>query len=152
MDVSEIITPERVYTKLEGSSKKRVLEQAAEFIARQSPELDPNELFDKLITREKLGSTAIGKGVAIPHCRVSHCNKVLGTLIRLNKAIDFDAIDNEPVDLLFILLVPENSTDEHLQALSQIATRFNNDTLTTSLRSTDNNQSLYDRFIASETS
>jgi len=149
MEVSEIITPERTYIGLEGSSKKRVLEQAAEFIAQQSPELDPNELFDNLIVREKLGSTAIGKGVAIPHCRITHCNKVQGALIRLNQAVDFDAIDNEPVDLLFVLLVPENSTEEHLQALSQIASRFNNDKLTSSLRSAEGHQSLYDCFIAS---
>jgi len=149
MEVSEIITPERTHIGLEGSSKKRVLERAAEFIAQQSPELDPNELFDNLIIREKLGSTAIGKGVAIPHCRINHCNKVQGALIRLNQAVDFDAIDNEPVDLLFVLLVPENSTEEHLQALSQIASRFNNDRLTSSLRSADGHQSLYDCFIAS---
>ncbi|PCJ39475.1 MAG: PTS IIA-like nitrogen-regulatory protein PtsN [Moraxellaceae bacterium] len=149
MQVSEIITPERTCIGLEGSSKKRVLEQAAEFIAQQSPELDPNVLFDNLINREKLGSTAIGKGVAIPHCRINHCNRVLGTLIRLNNAVDFDAIDNEPVDLLFVLLVPESATDEHLQALSQIASRFNNDELTSSLRSAEGHQSLYDCFVAS---
>lgn len=149
MQVSEIISPERTYTGLQGSSKKRVLEQAAEFIAQQSPELDANELFDNLIVREKLGSTAIGKGVAIPHCRITHCNKVLGSLIRLDEPVDFDAIDNEPVDLLFVLLVPENSTEEHLQALSQIASRFNDDKLTSLLRSAEGNQSLYDCFISS---
>ena len=148
MEVNEIITPSRTYIDLDGSSKKRVLEQAAEFIALQSPELDSNELFDNLILREKLGSTAIGKGIAIPHCRITHCTKVLGSLIRLNHPVDFDAVDNEPVDLLFILLVPEDSTEEHLQALGQIATRFNNKELASSLRSAEGNQSLYDRFVS----
>jgi len=147
MDVNDIITLERTFLGLEGASKKRVLEQVAEFIAQQSPELDPNELFDNLIIREKLGSTAIGQGVAIPHCRMTHCNNIMGALFKLNQPVDFDAIDNQPVDLLFVLLVPNEATQEHLNALSLIAKRFSNDLLTHELRSAPESQTLYERFI-----
>ena len=107
MELAEIITPERVFDHVTGASKKKILETAAGLIARQFPELDPNELFDSLVAREKLGSTGLGKGIAIPHCRATHCGSAIGTFIKLESPVDFDAIDRQPVDMLFVLLVPK---------------------------------------------
>lgn len=147
MDVEDIITPERTFTDLEGTSKKRVLENAAGLIAQQAPEFTANELFDNLITRERLGSTAIGKGIAIPHCRAKHCNHIIGALFKLEEAVDFDAMDNEPVDIMFVLLVPEEASEEHLQLLSQIAQRFSDETVRDSMRDAQNKERLFAEFI-----
>lgn len=134
MKLIDIISPKRCFTDVEGASKKRVLELAAELIAQQHPEFNASELFDNLITREKLGSTGLGHGVAIPHSRMNHCQQVMGTLLRLRDTVDFDALDNEPVDLLFVLLVPMEAHEEHLQILSQVAERFSNEQLRRELR------------------
>jgi len=75
-------------------------------VAQFYPELDENQIFNNLVARERLGSTGIGQGIAIPHCRLEDCKRVVGALLTLSEPIDFDAIDNEPVDLLFVLLVP----------------------------------------------
>lgn len=149
MDVANIITPERTFTDVEGTSKKRVLENAAGLIAQQAPEFTANELFDNLITRERLGSTAIGKGVAIPHCRARHCSHTIGALFKLQEAVDFDAMDNEPVDLMFVLLVPEEATEEHLQLLSQIAQRFSDENVRDSMRSAPSKESFFREFLGS---
>ena len=85
---------------------------------------DSKELFSALINREKLGSTGFGDGIAIPHCRLASCTQVTGALVRLANAVDFDAIDQQPVDLLFVLLVPLQATDEHLQILATLAGSF----------------------------
>ena len=90
-----------------GVSKKRLFETIARIISDDQPSLVYEEVFDQLIAREKLGSTGLGQGIAIPHCRVEHCPQPLGTLVTLEQPIDFDAPDDQPVDLLFALLVPE---------------------------------------------
>ena len=147
MDVADIISLDRTFINVKGASKKRVLENAAGLIAQQSPEFTANELFDSLITRERLGSTAIGKGVAIPHCRAKHCNNSVGALLKLQEAVDFDAVDHEPVDLIFILLVPEDATEEHLQLLSQIAQRFSDENIRDSLRSSSDKENFFQQFV-----
>ena len=147
MDVTEIITPARTFTQVEGTSKKRVLENAAGLIAQHAPEFTANELFDNLINRERLGSTGIGKGVAIPHCRTKHCHGVFGALFKLQEPVDFDAIDNEPVDMMFVLLVPEEATEEHLQLLSQIAQRFSDENVRDGMRNAIDKDNFYQEFV-----
>ncbi len=127
MQVSELITPERVAFSENPSSKKRSLERLGELLASGTPNLTAGEIFESLIGRERLGSTGLGKGVAIPHGRVAGLEQPLGAFVHLNEAVDFDAIDNHPVDLLFALLVPEQSTDEHLNLLAQLAQMFGDD-------------------------
>ena len=112
MKLDSILSPDRTLCGLSGNSKKRVLENISQFICRDLPEFNPNQLFDSLLAREKLGSTGLGNGIAIPHCRITQCQQIIGTLIKLDQAVDFDAIDNKPVDLLFVLLVPEQAHDE----------------------------------------
>lgn len=124
MKLSDILTPDRVRLDSDATSKKRVLESASQLIADCDDNLSPRAVFDCLIAREKLGSTGLGHGVAIPHGRLAGLDKTIGVFIRMPKGVDFDAPDNEPVDLVFALLVPEESTDEHLQVLADIASYF----------------------------
>ena len=115
-----LLSLERTRAKISVSSRKRALEHACEILAGCS-DLNPRNVLDALLAREKLGSTALGEGVAIPHCRLKNCQAPAGVLLTLENAVDYDAPDNTPVDLLFALVVPENTNDEHLKILSQLA-------------------------------
>lgn len=134
MQISEILSAERILCNIETSSKKSALEVLARLIAGTNPSLTYAEIFSCLFAREKLGSTSLGGGVAIPHCRFVDSKKTIGAFIQLREAIDYDAIDQQPVDLIFALLVPENSTDEHLQILSTLAEIFSDNSLLARLR------------------
>ena len=147
MELAEIISPQRVFEDVPGGSKKKVLETAAGLIAQQCPELDPHELFDNRISREKLGSTGLGQGSAIPHCRANHCSNAIGAFIKLESGVDFDSIDHEPVDMLFVLLVPQDAHEEHLNILSKIATLFNDDNRRKTLRAAHSTDSIYDALV-----
>lgn len=144
MLVHELLTSSSTLCGLEGSSKKRILEKASEFISEQHPDLESSLVFNGLHGREKLGSTGIGDGIAIPHCRLADCSDAKGFLIKLAEPIDFDAIDNKPVDLLFVLLVPEDATSEHLQTLAVIAEFFSQEDNREKLRAMTDNSALYD--------
>ena len=126
-----------------GGSKKRVLEQIANLVARELPDLDGQDIFESLIAREKLGSTGFGNGIAIPHCRLPGCTAPISALLRLDAAVDFDAIDGAPVDLLFVLLVPEAATDAHLELLRQIASMLDRSDVRASLRQAESSEALY---------
>lgn len=143
MLISELLTPSRALCALEGGSKKRVLELAAQHIAEQHSELTAEEIFSGLISRERLGSTGIGEGVAIPHCRLTDYQHPIGLLIQLKDPIDFDAIDNQPVDLLFVLLVPAEACDQHLQTLGNLAELFSQQAFRDRLRQTDTANALF---------
>ena len=143
MQLNTILSPGRTLNGAPGSSKKRILENIAHFICDDIPTLKPNQLFDKLIARERLGSTGLGQGIAIPHCRSDSCNRIIGTLIKLEHAVDFDAIDGQAVDLVFVLLVPEEAHDEHLQVLAGLAEHFSNPDFCQRLRCADNNEALF---------
>lgn len=143
MQLDTILTPGRTLCGVPGSSKKRVLENIANCISEDIKSLNPNQLFDSLIAREKLGSTGLGHGIAIPHCRIKDCSKIIGTLVKLEQPIDFDAMDGEPVDLIFVLLVPEEADEEHLQVLAKIAEMFSDESFCRKLRYTENSESLY---------
>lgn len=141
--LEHILTLGRSQVNVPGGSKKRVLEYIAHLIAGDLPDIDEDVLFESLVAREKLGSTGFGNGIAIPHCRLIGCNAPISAVLRLETAIDFDAIDGEPVDLLFVLLVPEAATDEHLELLRQIASIFEQDDVRERLRNAPNNAALY---------
>jgi len=125
MKLSEILSPNCIRLDADATSKKRVLEYASELLADADQSLSPRQVFDCLIAREKLGSTGLGHGVAIPHGRLAGLDKTIGVFLRVPNGVDFDAPDNEPVDLVFALLVPEESTEEHLRVLANIASYFN---------------------------
>jgi PTS system nitrogen regulatory IIA component len=124
MRISDILIPERMLCHVEATSKKRVLEYFSKLLAEESTSLTSYEIFDSLLGRERLGSTAIGKGIALPHARVTQSQFTLAAFLQLEKGVDFEAFDKQPVDLLFALMVPENSTEEHLKILAQLACMF----------------------------
>jgi len=136
MQISDIITPERILCHVQATSKKRSLEYFSKLLATEST-LTSHEIFDSLLARERLGSTGLGKGVAIPHARVALNHVTLAAFLQLEKGIDFDAIDKQPVDLLFALMVPENSTQEHLKILAQLASMFSDAEFRRKIRETD---------------
>ena len=105
MQIDHILTPERTFAGVQGGSKKRVLELIGKLVA-QHTNLDPDAIYENLIARERLGSTGFGNGIAIPHCRLEDCHQAIGALLQLDGKIDFDALDGQPVDLIFVLLVP----------------------------------------------
>ncbi len=150
LSIKSILAPELTLCGVPGTSKKRILEIIAEKVARQYPELDESRIFNNLVARERLGSTGIGQGIAIPHCRLEDCKRVVGALLTLSEGISFDAIDNEPVDLLFVLLVPQEATSEHLELLSQLAEKFNDRSFCNRLRACTDSESLYNMIVQHE--
>ena len=145
--IENILTPGRSLVNVPGGSKKRVLEQIAKVIGQDLPDLDPQTIFESLIAREKLGSTGFGNGIAIPHCRMPGCVSPLSAVLRLDAPVDFDAIDGAPVDLLFVLLVPEAATDEHLELLRQIASMLDREEVRERLRRATTGQDLYQTVV-----
>ncbi|HET6756828.1 MAG TPA: PTS IIA-like nitrogen regulatory protein PtsN [Burkholderiales bacterium] len=121
-----------VLIDLDVSSKKRVFEQAG-LLFENNQNISRSEVFDSLFTREKLGSTALGHGIAIPHGRIKGLKNAAGAFVRLKAPIAFDAPDGKPVNLIFVLLVPERATDLHLQILSELAQMFSDRELRESL-------------------
>lgn len=142
MQLESIISPDLTFCNVEGVSKKRLLETSAELIASKV-DVNPDEVYEALIAREQLGSTGLGNGIAIPHCRVPKCKETIGCLVKLANPIDFDAIDQNPVDLLFFLLVPENTIEGHLEVLRTLAELFKSQAYCDNLRKSQNDAELY---------
>jgi len=121
--IATLLPESRIALGLEASSKKRLLEEAAALFATTC-DLDPALVFEALLTREKLGSTGIGQGVAIPHSRIQGITEAAGAFIRLAEPLEYDAPDGKPVTLVFVLLAPEQATEASLQILAALATFF----------------------------
>lgn len=120
MSISEIITPDRIKTGQAVQSKKKALEEISALLASGTPYLTETEIFTSLVNREKLGSTAVGDGIAIPHGRVG-VESAIGACVILDEGVDFEANDDKPVDVLFGLLVPEDANETHLKILASLA-------------------------------
>jgi PTS system nitrogen regulatory IIA component len=148
LTIDNILALELTLCKVPASSKKRVLEFIAEQIHQHNDSLGEVQIFNNLIARERLGSTGIGQGIAIPHCRLEGLEHVIGVLMTLEEAVEFDAIDNQPVDLVFALVVPKEATSEHLELLSQLAEKFNERTFCDRLRQCEDAGTLYQRMTA----
>ena len=143
MQMADLVTPECVACNVKVHSKKRVFELLAELLAKNQHELTQAEIMESLLARERLGSTGLGHGVAIPHGRMKKLNRAVGAFVQLEKGIDFDAIDNQPVDLLFVLLVPEKCTDEHLQILAGLAEMLGDEVMRDKLHAAKSCEELY---------
>ncbi len=141
--LEHILTPGRSLVNVPGGSKKKVIETIAALVAREVPGLGEEVVRDSLFAREKLGSTGFGNGIAIPHCRLAGCTTPISALLHLENKIDYDAIDGAPVDLVFVLLVPQEATNEHLALLSQIAGMLDRADVRERLRSAPSNEALY---------
>ena len=137
MLVTDLLTTDRIYLDVNVRSRKKLLEYLSEILARGEGDQRVRSIFDSLCARERLGSTALGEGVALPHGRISEGDTVECAFVRLKRPLDFDAPDQEPVDLLFTLSIPDDYTDEHLKLLAQIAEFFGDAELRGKLRSAD---------------
>ncbi|NEZ04666.1 PTS transporter subunit EIIA [Wenzhouxiangella sp. XN201] len=137
MQLVDVLANDRIAINVSVSSKKTLLEKAAELLANASGSANAREIFDSLCQRERLGSTGLGHGVAIPHGRVDNQEAVAGAMIRLKRPIDFDAPDHEKVDLFFALAVPGQCTDSHLKLLAEMADRLGRQVQRDALRQID---------------
>lgn len=143
MHIESLLTSNRTLCRANCNSKKRALEVLAGLIAEGSNNIDAGELFQQLIGRERLGSTGIGDGIAIPHCRFRTEGATIGALMTLENPIDFDSVDSKPVDIIFAMLVPEDAESEHLQTLATLAELLQKPQFVRALRSADTEDSLY---------
>jgi nitrogen PTS system EIIA component len=120
MELGDLIMPEAVIPTFAARSKKQVLQDLAEHAATLT-QLRARDIFETLLQRERLGSTAVGRGIAIPHGQIAGLDRIVGVFARLQPAIDFEAPDEEPVDLVFLLLAPEHAGADHLKALARVS-------------------------------
>lgn len=142
MQIADLLTTEHIACNLLVHSKKRVLEIVSDLLSKNNANLDASRVFDSLLGRERLGSTGLGHGAAIPHGRVAGSSKAMGAFLQLQKPVEYDAIDNQPVDLVFALLVPTESTEVHLELLSKLARLFSDDERCERLRTAKDPQEL----------
>ncbi|WOJ89212.1 PTS IIA-like nitrogen regulatory protein PtsN [Methylocapsa polymorpha] len=142
MLLTKLITPESIIASLKANAKKQALQELSDRAAFIS-HLAPREIFDALLQRERLGSTGIGEGIAIPHAKLARATSMFGIFARLVRPIDFDAIDGAPVDLIFLLVAPESAGADHLKALARLARVFRDAAVTGKLRAARDVSALY---------
>lgn len=142
MSVESLLATEAVVADLKATSKKHLLQELAGRAAALCG-LNERTVFDALLERERLGATSVGNGVAIPHARLPQIDTVHGIFARLTQPIDYDAADDEPVDLVFLLLAPESANNQHLRALAKISRLFKHPEIRASLRGADGVEALY---------
>jgi len=142
MDIINLLSPEGVIPKLHATSKKQALQELAKNAAALTG-LHERMIFDVLLERERLGTTGVGNGIAIPHGKLAGIDRLYGLFARLETAIDFDAIDEQPVDLIFMLLAPENAGADHLKALARVSRLLRDKTTCEKLRGSDRADALY---------
>ncbi len=143
MKIAEILSPDRVSQGHTFTSKKKALEELAALLARGVPGIQPADILASLMAREKLGSTGLGHGVAIPHGRLAGVSKSVGAFMRLKHPLDYDAHDGQPVDLIFGLLVPQGATETHLKHLTAIAEMFSDTAFCQKARASADEAALY---------
>jgi PTS system nitrogen regulatory IIA component len=148
MQISELINSGRVAVDVAAGGKKRALEILSDLLASGDHRLTRGEIFSSMINRERLGSTGIGAGVAIPHGRIEGLDRSLGAFIRLSEPVDFDATDSAPVDMMFALIVPSRCAEEHLNALAALAEMFANRDLCEALRDAPDQASIYKLLVS----
>jgi len=144
MKLQDILTKDSTCCYVPINSKKRILQKICSLALNKIPELDQHQLLDSLMEREKMGSTGIGNGIAIPHGRLNNTQQVIAVLITTEQAIAFDAIDNRAVDIFIALFVPENCCDEHLSTLQSIAKLFSNKNNGKLIRKCRTNEQLFE--------
>ena len=142
MEISDFLTPDRVILDLKPGSKRQALKELAGRAAAVTG-LDAQELREALSERERLGTTGIGGGIAIPHAKLPGLDHLVGLFARLDKPVDFDAVDDRPVDLIFLLLAPDNSAAEHLKALARVARLMREEGVCLRLRRQDDADAVY---------
>lgn len=147
MEILQILTPDCTQCAVQGTSKKRILEIISQIASEHIPQIDQATILSSLMCREKMGSTGIGNGIALPHGRLPDLEKVLAILITSKPAIEFDAIDNKPVDIFFALLVPEDQAQGHLQTLATIAGRLSDKERVKVIRNATSDMQLFEAIV-----
>jgi PTS system nitrogen regulatory IIA component len=150
MFISTLLASDNIFTDADISSKKRLLEYIAEKASAELS-LPQNTIFNKLLERERLGSTGLGQGFAVPHARLDNLTKAHACFIKLDKAIKYDAMDQKPVDLIFVLFIPEASTEEHLQILASLARIFSQSSISAKIRDSKTSQEIIELIKQAET-
>src|SRR5262245_43627950 len=142
MEISDLLKPEAVISGLKASSKKQALQMLAKHAA-QITGVNERTIFETLMERERLGTTGVGNGIAIPHGKLADFKRLYGLFAKLDKPIDFDAIDEQPVDLIFLLLAPEGAGADHLKALARVSRLLRDASTCEKLRGADTADGLY---------
>ena len=142
MALTDLLSPDAIFSALRVNGKKQALQEMSERAAQVSG-LPAREIFDALLQRERLGSTGVGDGIAIPHGKLAKCNRIFGIFARLERAIDFEALDGLPVDLIFLQIAPESAGADHLKALAGIARVLRDPEMAAQLRATRDASALY---------
>ena len=146
VEINRILNEATTRNGAEAHSRKRALQAASDLLAEHHPDLPARALFDELMNRERLGSTALGEGVAIPHCRMP-CRHIVGAFLKLTEPVDYDAPDGAPVDLLFVLVVPPEESTAHLEVLAALARLFQSPENRRRLRSRNSDAELYEELV-----
>lgn len=148
MQLDFLLSSDRSVCIHQNATKKRVLEKCSELLCQGQNDLDPQEVFEAFVARERLGCTGIGYGVALPHVRLPHLKQPVGALLHLKHQIDFGSEDKQPIDIVFALIVPEHQNDKHLLMLSYLAEFFNSAQNRAELRSACSSHDLYQSFFS----
>lgn len=151
MEIADLITPQGVVAKLRVTSKKQALQDLARRAADITGQPE-RAIFEVLIERERLGTTGVGNGIAIPHGKLAGLERLYGLFARLENPIDFDAIDEQPVDLICLLLAPESAGADHLKALARVSRLLRDRSVCEKLRGSDNTDAIYALLSESATS
>lgn len=151
MSLNDLLTPDAVIASLRVNGKKQALQELSDRAAEVSG-LPAREIFDSILQRERLGPTGVGDGIAIPHGKLAKCRGIFGVFARLERPIDFEALDGLPVDLIFLLIAPESAGADHLKALATIARKLRNPNLAAQLRATRDASAIYSMMTQTPTS
>ncbi|MBO4520443.1 MAG: PTS IIA-like nitrogen regulatory protein PtsN [Alphaproteobacteria bacterium] len=149
MLISDLLTPETIIADLKATSKKQALQEIASYAAKQL-KLEDRAVLDVLLERERLGSTGVGRGVAIPHGKMLGLSKLYLLFARLSTPIPFDSTDGWPVDLMFLLLTPENAGGDHLTALAKVSRLLRDEKMCMLLRGSENAEAIYSAILEHE--
>ncbi len=142
MEIADLLSPDAIVPALSVSSKKQTLTE----LARRAAEhlgLDQREVFETLLERERLGTTGVGNGIAIPHGKLNSVSRPIGLFARLDKPVDFDSVDDMPVDLIFLLLAPETAGADHLKALARVSRVLRDQSICKKLRGSNEKDAIY---------
>jgi PTS system nitrogen regulatory IIA component len=142
MNISDLLAPDAVIPALKAQSKKQLLQELAVRAAAQT-KLPEKRIFETLVERERLGTTGVGAGIAIPHGRMAGVTRIAGVFARLEGGLDYEAVDGQPVDLVFMLLAPENAGADHLKALARVSRLLRNQSLCEKLRAASTTEAIY---------
>jgi PTS system nitrogen regulatory IIA component len=148
MLIKDVIKPDSTLCNANARSKKHCLEILSELLVRSRPEIASEDIFSSLIERERLGCTSLDQGAAFPHCRVDRLDTIVGAVMKLSEAIEFDALDGEPVDLVFGLMVPADQAEEHQETIRKIVALLEDPKLRTRLRAAKTSSELYESLCA----